>query len=180
MASELEIKEKFSRYWRTLTALLALISLLFFIAYWIQSDPFWGGIFRLISFICFAGAVIGGLKVMEGQHSIQLQLENGHLGVRFFKKGEELQHDLFELDNIANVRIESIPTYFSDQLTYNGYSVVLELKDSDRPLQLIELNSRTLSISREDASEIVEFLGDCDIPVEKNSTQNNHKDSGEP
>lgn len=166
MPDQLEIKEKFSRYWSRLTGVLAIISVLFFIAYWYQADPFWSGIFRFISFIGFAGAVIAGLKVMEGQHTVVLEKEEEHLGIRFYKKEEELQYDFFELSNISSARVETLPTYFfSSYFTYNGYSVVLDLEDSDRPLQLIELNGRTLSISKEDAYEIVDFLQSMGISV---------------
>lgn len=159
MESRLVLEEKYSVWWVQITTGLALSAVVLFLVYTNIDDVLWKGIFRLASFSFLAATVFSGLKVMEGKHSILMEIKDGHLIIYYRKRGQQIGEDIFELDKIKSLYVDTPPSYFfTSYIFLNDRHVVMEQKDSDRPLSLIEIDGRTLALSRETAEEGVRFI----------------------
>ena len=157
--TKIEIEEKFSNLWSHITVFTVLLTAVLFIVYRTIEDILWRGIFRLSALISFAAAVLSGLKVMEGKHSMTLEIQDGYLVVIYFRKAQQVQEDLFELGDIESVTSGHLPSdLFTNYLLSNDQTVLLHLRDSDRELNLFELGGRILSVNRETAERVVSFL----------------------
>lgn len=159
MEHTLTIEEKYSNYWLQLTAALVLVTLIFFGLYSTSDDLLWKGYLRLIAFCSMAGAVISGLKVMQGKHTIELAVSDGNLVITYIRKKKRVAEDIFELANFKSLQVRSRPTgRFGSEFLFKDRVITMELTDSDRPLTLVELHGRPLALSRESATKILEFL----------------------
>lgn len=171
METRLVLEEKYSTWWVQITAGLSLTALLLFVLFSNMEDVLWKGIVRLASFGFLAAAVFSGLKVMEGKHTIILEIKDGHLTVTYRKRDRQVGEDIFDLDNITALYIDHLPSYlFSNDFIFNDLQVVMQLADSDRPLTLVERDGRALPLSRDTAGEAVKFIlahaEDVSIPEE--------------
>lgn len=156
---KIEIEEKFSNLWSHITVFTVLLTVVLFIVYRTMGDILWRGIFRLSALISFAAAVLSGLKVMEGKHSMTLIIQDGYLVVSYFRKEQQVHEDLFELDDIESVTSDQLPVeIFSNYFLANDQTVLLHLRNSGRELNLFELGGRILSVNRDAAERVVSFL----------------------
>lgn len=127
----------------------------------------WSGIIRLSSFICFAGAVIGGLKLMEGKRSIVLSAENNQLKVSYRKKGDELHQDVFDIHEIEHIYPENI-SEFDDWSFSNGHGVTprIRFSDSESDLFLFFYGGRPIIPREGEFEQVHKFLKQHGISTE--------------
>jgi len=179
MANRLVLEEKYSAWWTQITIGLALSAVLLYLMYTNVDDVLWKGILRLGSFGFLAGAVLSGLKVMEGKHTIILVIVDEHLKVSYWKRERKVGEDIFRLENITALHIDRHPSYFFPQNAWfaGEFQVVLDLYDSDRPLALAEVDGRRLILSQQTAAEAVRFIArlapDAAVPEQYRDKQNN-------
>jgi len=169
--SRIEIEEKYSNLWTRVTVLTLLLTPVLYFAYLSILDVLWRGIFRLLALISFSAAVFSGLKVMEGKHSMTLEIKDNHLVVNYFRNTRQVKEDLFEIDNIESVTTDQLPDdVFTNKFLTNDRTILLRFRDSDRELNLFELEGRILSVNNETAGRVAQFLNEH-LGEEKKSGQ---------
>jgi Fe2+ transport system protein FeoA len=153
------IEEKYSRYWVHITSVLLVGALLFFIGYTSIEDILWKGILRLIAFGFLAGSVFSGLKVMQGKHTVEVDIEDDNLILTYRKKGRDVSRDTFALDSIGNLYYESHNGFWG-RAFFKDCNIKFVPTDSDRPLTLVEVHGKALALSQENARKLMTFISD--------------------
>ena len=154
------IEEKYSRYWIQITVGLTIGTVIFFGGYNFIEDVLWEGILRLVAFCFLAAAVFSGLKVMEGKHSVQIKTEEQNLILSYYRNESIISRDVFELKNIGEIFLEPHSGFMGEHIFMNDFNIRFVPVDSDRPLNLIEVNGRPLALSSEDAEKLMKFVAD--------------------
>lgn len=159
MDKSLTVKEIHLKYWRPFTIILAAASAIFFVIFWNLNDPLWASIIRIASFLCFAGAVFGALKLMEGNLILNLKIEDQKLIVRYFKDNRIIRKEDFELSEINKI-FPSVPeenwSFPLIKKKFKGF--IIDFKDSEQVLFLFEFGGRPLVFSPEKVDQITSFL----------------------
>lgn len=159
MDNSLTVKEIHLKYWRPFTIMLGVATVLLFVVFLKLDDPLWESIFRIGAFLCFAGTVFGGLKLMEGNLILKLQIEDQKLLVKYYKDGKIVRKEDFELSEIHNI-FPSVPKE-NWSLPFTGTrfeGFIIDFNDSDRVLFLFEFGGRPLVFSSEKVEQISAFL----------------------
>lgn len=165
MEASITVKEKYSSQWSTITILLGALTLIFFTGFLYIDSVVWEGIMRLTAFIFFAATIFSGLKVMEGKHIIHLDIEDEYLLVSYFRDDQKVQEDIYDITEIEDVYIDRLPpTVFTNTFLFKDKTVMIGLRDSERPLNLFALSGRVLSITPSTARKVVEFISDNTEP----------------
>lgn len=152
------IEEKYSRYWIQITVALGLGTILILGAdSWIE-DLYWQGMSRVVAFGFLAATVFSALKVMQGKHTIEIQTEQDNLVITYRKNDREISRDVFALSNISTLQYEQHGSFLGSAIFLNSMNLRFVPADSDRPLNLIEVNGRALPLTRDDARQIAEFV----------------------
>ncbi|MDZ7693839.1 MAG: hypothetical protein U5K69_22415 [Balneolaceae bacterium] len=169
MDKELIVEEKYSGYWIQITIALGLITVAFLFVYSITSDILWKGILRLIAFGGLAATVFSALKVMQGKHTVHLEISDTNLLLTYTRKSQTISKDIFSLDNIDVLYSEKHASFMGEALLFNDQNVRFVPVDSDRPLNLVEVKGRPLALSEEDAQRVKDFVENhapnADIPM---------------
>lgn len=164
VANSIAVKEQTHRLWKTMAAVSAILCALFFLIFWLLTNPFWTGIFRLIAFVFFAGAVLGYLKVMNGPLLVSLDTTDELLLVSYQKKGDVVQEEQFERDTIESVTTtKSANDLLTKLLQPNSAGFQISFTDTDRPLALFEFGGRTLLFDSSGQNKINNYLKDAGI-----------------
>lgn len=159
MNNSLTVKEIHLRYWRPFTITLGAATVLFFVIFWTLEDPLWESIFRIAAFLCFAGTVFGGLKLMEGNLILNLKVADQKLIIEYFKDGKIVRKEDYELSEINNI-FPSVPKE-NWSLPFTGTrfeGFIIDFNDSDHVLFLFEFGGRPLVFSSEKVDQIITFL----------------------
>lgn len=159
MEASLKVEEVKSKYWRPLTIFLGIICIIFFVLFWNLEDPFWVGIFRIISFLCFAGTIFGALKLMEGNLKLNLEITDQDLTVRYLKKERTVHKESYKLSTINNIFPVVPNENWSLPFLQNSFEgFLIDFSDSDQTLFLFEFGGRPLVFSEENRDRIIDFL----------------------
>lgn len=158
MDARITIEEKYSGYWVQITFALAGATILFLLVYTNIDDVLWKGILRLAAFVFLAGTVLSGLKLIEGKHAITLEVKDGFLLLSCRRKNKKVSEDRFEIDNMASLYIDHYSSFFGEEFVFNDLHILIVLKDSDRPLNLVETGGRSLALSKENAAKAIRFI----------------------
>lgn len=159
MNSSLTVTEIHLKHWRPFTISAGVLCVILFILFWNIEDPLWGSIFRIASFLCFAAAVFGGLKLMEGELTLNLEIDDRRLIVRYFKEGRTVLEEDYRLSTIKQI-FSTVPEDrwslpFSKQ-RLEGF--IIDFHNSDRSFFLFEFGGRPLVFTPEDVRQITAFL----------------------
>lgn len=160
MSQTLCIEEQREPYWKFVAAVTAILAVVLFVIYWNMSDVFWAGMVRLASFACFAGAILSGLKAVEGGITIEVHITNSTLIFRYLKKGKPVLEGEHELDNIESVSYAGSTSVFSSE---SNYVIIIKFRDSDKNFNLFHFSGRSIKLSRDDTHRLVQFLDEQGI-----------------
>jgi hypothetical protein len=152
------------------TYLSGLVCLILFLFFWNISDPFWAGIFRFASFMFFALAVLGLLKLMNGPLTVTLSSSSNHLEVIYQKKDEAIHQDHFDRSTITNVvAIKGEQDIINHYLQPDLVAMKLNFSDSDRDMFLFEFGGRPRFFDPDAIRQVKNFLEDEGIELEVKS-----------
>jgi hypothetical protein len=166
MKTEIEVKEYSPASWKLICISSCLLALILFLVYWNTTNVFWGGILRLAAFVCFATAVLSGLKAMDGLLRVNIGDFDNNLILTYFKKNRTVHEEVHKHGDIKEVAC--IP--FSSLIAKNsGYMFLVRFNDSKQDYELFHFSGRTLKFDRENAERILTFLKEKKVPVK------NHK-----
>lgn len=159
MEESINVEEKFSGNW-SLAALAGFIfSLLFFWGYLIIDDTVIRSVVRLVAFVLFASAVFSGLKLLDGKHTISLSIQDNFLEITFFRKEKQVDKAVFTLSDITGIRVGPLsPHVFTNRFLIEDYNLSLIMEDYDRPLPLLQVKGRSLSVNKDTAERISNFI----------------------
>lgn len=158
MDQQITIEEKYSGYWIQITIGIAILTVIFLVAYSMSSDILWEGIFRLIAFAGLAGTVMSALKVMQGKFTIHFEIENKNLSISYLKGDRTVGNDLFPLDDVGMLYTENHASFMGENLFFNDQNVRFIPVESDRPLYLVKVNGRPLALPVKDAEKVLRFV----------------------
>lgn len=158
MKQKLIIKEQFSPLWKTAAYLSSAIAVLFFIIFLFTADPLWEGIFRLIAFIGFIGAVFSFLRLREGQKKVKIEILDEELLITYFKKDEMVKEEIFERKTIKDIYKKEAKSSVKLLPLNKEFEFFITFTDTDKTLPLFEYSGRNLLFSEEKASKIDQFV----------------------
>ncbi|MDZ7680210.1 MAG: hypothetical protein U5J63_00525 [Fodinibius sp.] len=164
VAHTITIKEESYSFWRMVAGICGILCVLFFVIFWLYSDPFWTSIWRLVAFIFFAGAVMAYLKVMDGPLHVTLEATDDLLLVRYLKKGQTIQEEQFERDTIAEIsNSQKSKNLFTNLLQPQSAAFRISFTDTDQQLFLFEFSGRRLLFNRSAQGDIMHYLREVGI-----------------
>lgn len=174
MDDVLTIEEKYSKYWTYITIGLTGLTILFLALYSNAEGTVLKGYLKLIAFAGLAATVLSALKVMQGRHSVQLKIEDNNILLSYYRRNQKVDDDVFELNSIKSLKVNYPQSNIFDALfVFNNPVLIVEFKDSDRTLNLIEVNSRPLPLSMESVQIITRYISDhtSGIDIQKSDNE---------
>ena len=164
MADSIKVKEQTHNFWTTVAAVSAILCVIFFLIFWLISNPFWSGILRLVAFVFFAGAVLGYLKVMDGPLFVSLEATEDLLLVSYHKEGEVIQKEQFERNTIAEITTtQSTNNLLTKLFQPDSAKFEISFTDTEHPLALFEFSGRQLLFDPSGQQEITHYLTKTNI-----------------
>lgn len=144
--------------WKIGLAALSLLTAAGLAALWQVDDPIWGNSLRLLTFILFAGAVVCGLKLMEGTYTVRLERREDRMVIIFFKGPQRLEEESFPLSTLLSVEKEHLRRgvpglYLWEEVYLTGY-----FRKKDQQVHLFHFGGRPLSFDPVTAEGIHNFL----------------------
>lgn len=148
--------------WRYLIIGLSLLTLLLGSGWLFGEDVFWTGIFRFLTFACFAGLVLAGLRIRQPPLTIRIEVTSEQLIIHYFLDDEEKKEELFERDTIKNIeRIPAVKWNFWPHT--QAYKFTISFNDTDNTLSTFIYSGRAISINEKDAKKFESFLRNYSI-----------------
>ncbi len=167
MSNSITVREESNyKFWKMGTYLSAALCLVLFLIFWNVSDPFWGGIFRFVSFIFFALAVLGSLQIMNGPLVVTLSSSDDRLEVVYRKKKKALHKEQYKRSTVVNVSLlKGKQNILQQYLQPNLSTMKINFSDSDRELHLFEFSGRPLYFDQASIQQLKKFFADEGIEL---------------
>lgn len=160
-----EIEEYRSPIWKFLALFSGLIAVIFLSAYLFVSDPFWGGIFRFIAFIGFAGIVLLILKIREQPKKIEVKLTPEHLSILYFDDKEKVKEEFYERETIKNIQRKNVSPTWDFLTDPKIYQHIISFSDTETTLSVFIYSGRNIHLNEKDSSKFETFLSNHNIPI---------------
>ncbi|HEX6983599.1 MAG TPA: hypothetical protein VF181_12640 [Balneolaceae bacterium] len=173
MTDSVSVQEEMHSFWTKATYVCGILTIISFLVYLTSNDPLWSSILSFITFIFFALAVLGCLKIMNGPLTVTLETENNHLLVSYNKNLDIIQEEQFERSTIKEVRLTGEGrNVVSSYLLPKATALRIHFTDTDTKLYLFEFGGRPLFFNQTDLQEIRSFLEENGVPVKQTQTSN--------
>ncbi|WP_340103018.1 hypothetical protein [Rhodohalobacter sp. 8-1] len=163
MRNQLEVSEKYSRYWPAITLGSLIVSALFLGGYIYANSALLESYLRLAAFAFFVIGFLSYFKLREGQITITYNLadEKNEMMITYSVRDQTIHEESIDLSDIKSIKVDQMP----NRSLYNDFykidrSVRLKKKHMDGWLYLNELHGRMIPLSQENAQKIVTFIGD--------------------
>lgn len=171
MSNSITVREESNyKFWKKGTYLSAAFCLVLFLIFWNVSDPFWGGIFRFVSFIFFALAVLGSLQIMNGPLRVTLSSSDDLLEVVYQKKKKAVHKEQYKRSKVVNVSLlKGKQNILLHYLQPNLATMKINFSDSDRDLYLFEFSGRPLYFDQTSIEQLKKFFADEGIELDTKS-----------
>jgi hypothetical protein len=168
MKDSVSVQEEMHSFWTKATYICGILTVITFLIFLASKEPLWSNILSLITFIFFALAVLGSLKIMNGPLTDTLKTDNNHLLVTYNKNLEIIQEEQFERLTIQEVKLTGEGrNVISSYLLPKAAALRVSFTDTDTKLYLFEFGGRPLFFNQTDLQEITSFLEKNGIRVEQ-------------
>lgn len=168
MEESLEIKEKYSVYWKPGLIISLLISFSTFLIYQNLDDVLWAGIFRLVAFICLTIGIFCMLKLMEGAKTFEINISEGKLNITYMKNDEIIGSERLQTEQIKAIYSEpyQIKFPFVDyQITLSNncnFKVTL-IGEEKSDVSLFKFGGKVLTVDNKSEKRLKLFLKQYDL-----------------
>lgn len=156
----LTVFEKYSRHWPSIAIASAVLSVIFFGAYWYSDDVLIAGYLRLAAFVFFALSLLSFFKWKDGQMKIDLNLDQDHkIKLNYFVRDRFIASDHFDLNDVTEVEVNKMP----NKTLYNEFAtgdrcIRFRRKDTGEWSYLNEVQGRIIPLDTENANQVAEFI----------------------
>lgn len=162
MSNRLEVTEKYSKYWPTVTFGSLLVSVALFAAFIYADNLLLESYLRLGAFAFFVIGFLSYFKLREGQMTLLYEIDNDQkniVQISYSSDGRTLYQESIDLNDITEIKTDEMP----NRSLYNDFykrdkSVRFKKEHMDGWLYLNELHGRVIPLSQENASSIVAFI----------------------
>lgn len=162
MNKELEVTEKYSKYWPAITVGSLIISVILFAAFIYTENLLLESYLRLAAFAFFVIGFLSYFKLRDGQMTIHYKLEDAQgniLQISYSADGLTHYEESIDLDDVTELKTDDMP----NRSLYNDFykrdkSVRFKKRHMDGWLYLNELHGRVIPLSEENAKSIVTFI----------------------
>lgn len=167
MSNSITIREESNyKFWKKGTYLSAAFCLVLFLIFWNVSDPFWGGIFRFVSFIFFTIAVLSSLQLMNRPLSVTLSSSDDQLEVVYRKKEKVIHKEQYKRSTVVHVSLfKDKQNILQRYLQPDWATMKINFCDRDRELLLFEFSGRPLYFDQTSIQQIKKFFADEGIEL---------------
>ena len=162
MNDSLTIEEQIQPFYKFGTYVSAVICIISFLIFWNITSPFWISIFRFGSFIFFAIAVLGYLRLMNRPLTVTLESSDDKLKVFYKKNGKVIQEEEFDRSTVKNVTLEDLKFNFMGSVVK---SFRIHFTDTSNKLYLFEFSGRPLFFDQQAIDKTIDFLINKDIKI---------------
>lgn len=161
MKPEIQVHEKYSKYWPAVTVLSSVMAFLLYILSEFRTEILLSGYLQLGAFILFSVAVFSFFKLRDGRITIDLTVDNDDLSVKYLLRDREIAEELIPLSEIDEIMMNRMP----------DKSLYTEINRSDRTLSykknksdgwkyLFKYNGRVVPLYESDAESVIHFIRD--------------------
>lgn len=144
--------------WKIGLAALSLLTVAGLAVLWQVDDPIWGNSLRLLTFMLFAGAVVCGLKVMEGTYTVRLERRDDRIVIIFFKGAQRLEEESFPLATLLAVEKEHLRRGVPGIYLWEEVYLTGRFRQKDQEVHLFHYGGRPLCFDPVTAEGIRDFL----------------------
>lgn len=155
---DLVVEEYKPPVWKAGLIALGVLSIAGLLLLWRINDPIWGNSLRLVTFMAFAGAVICGLKTMEGTYSVRLVREQGEIRMIYFKKGRRLEEESLDQDALLEVETDHLRKGLPGLYLWDEVYLAGRIRGREEQMHLFHFGGRPLAFDPDTAGRIREFL----------------------
>ncbi|MDZ7773864.1 MAG: hypothetical protein U5K31_14155 [Balneolaceae bacterium] len=157
---DLVVEEYKPPVWKVGLLALGVLTAGGLILLWSIDDPIWGNTLRLIIFAVFAGAVICGLKTMEGRYTVRLVREAGEIRFIYFKNGRRLEEESLEEDALMEVETDHLQKGLPGLYLWDEVYLAGRIRGREERMHLFHFGGRPLAFDPDTARRIRQFLLD--------------------
>jgi len=162
MNDSLTIEEQIQPFYKFGTYVSAVICIISFLIFWNITSPFWISIFRFGSFIFFAIAVLGYLRLMNRPLTVTLESSDDKLKVFYKKNGKVIQEEEFDRSTVKKITLEDLKFNFMGSVVK---SFRIHFTDTSNKLYLFEFSGRPLFFDQQAIDKTIDFLINKDIKI---------------
>ncbi len=160
MKEELTVYEKYSKHWPVIAIVSLVLSVGFFLSYWVVTDVLVAGYLRLVAFGLFALGMLSLFKIKDGQVKITLEFDQDDvLHLIYAVRDQIVYEEKWAISEIGEVKIDEMP----NRSLYN------DIMKSDRCLRfrrneqsdwmyLNKISTRVVPLHQKNAERVYEFL----------------------
>jgi len=171
MADSITIREESDYLWKIVSALSALLCIIFFVLFWNLADPFWAGIARFIAFIFFAATVMGYLKLMNTGLKIQIKAGPDKVIILYEKNDSTVQEEEFDRKTILDVHPTTAGRNWVSRLIYpQSATFKINFSDTEHELYLLQYGGRQIYINPDEQEKILDFFDEHSIGSQSNKS----------
>jgi hypothetical protein len=160
MKTELIVHEKYSRHWPKIAGISIVLSVLFFVSYWLAADVLLEGYLRLIAFGFFALGLLSLFKIKDGQVKIQFKLdEEDVLHVIYKVRNSVIQEEKWSRFEFGKIKIDEMPnrSLYND-IMKSDRCIRFSRKNENDWIYFNKVSGRVIPFSEENANQIYDFL----------------------
>ncbi|MDZ7719184.1 MAG: hypothetical protein U5K72_10250 [Balneolaceae bacterium] len=156
---KLVIKEKYSKYWPTISMVSLILAVVLFVIYQMIDNVLWVGYIRLASFSMFALALLSFFKVKDGQVEIIVKHEDEVVESIYKVRNEVIFQAKHPVSDFYKLKVDQMP----DKSLYNNFvksdkCVRFRRKNENAWYYFNEIESRVIPLNKENASKLYDFL----------------------
>jgi len=164
MSDSITIKEQVQPIYKIGTYVSIVFCIICFIIFWNISSPLWISIFRFSSFIFFALAVLGYLRIRNRPLTMTVKSSDRNLIIFYKKKSNVIQEEEFERSTIKEILAKRSKSTFGGPISFG---LRIHFTDTSNRLQLFEFGGRPLFFSTEALDLLSDFLQEHNIPIRR-------------
>ncbi|WP_069131391.1 hypothetical protein [Rhodohalobacter halophilus] len=159
MMNELEIEEKYSKFWPLVATISGLVAIVLFTFYLTVDEVLIEGYLRLTAFSFFALTVLSLFKVKDGKVMIQFEKDEDSIAIRYIVRNRLVYEEAFPLSDIEEIKVDQMP----NKSLYNDFAkkdrtVRLKKRKSDGWLYLAQLHGRVIPLTENNALKVKDFF----------------------
>lgn len=162
MSKQLQVSEKYSRYWPAITVGSLVLSLIFLAAFIYVNGALLESYLRLAAFVFFVIGFLSYFKLRDGQITINYELSDensSEMMITYEVRDQNIHAESVDLSEIIDVKVDEMP----NRSLYNDFykidkSVRLKKKNMSGWLYLNELHGRMIPLSESNAEEVVDYV----------------------
>lgn len=162
MKKKLIIKEKYSKFWPTITIISLFSAIITFYFYWSVSDLLLEGYLRLFSFIFFALGILSLFKLKDGQIEIITLISGDVIKLEYKTRSKIIHTEEWSVNEFETIRIDEMPnrSLYNDLIKGDRCLRFRRNKHSDW-IYLNSIHGRVIPLSKNNAEELYRFLSNA-------------------